>query len=104
LGIRMATIQSSLDGSPCFHVDSHAQGVGISGLSLAASTVSNYEGYTFFQWRDNIQEMDFGDDIAASRVNNPGSIHDLFSMVAGRSLYRNVYIETMHSFQSRHWK
>jgi long-subunit acyl-CoA synthetase (AMP-forming) len=43
------------------------------------------------------------EDIAAARANNRGFIHDLFCMVAGPSLYRNVRVETMNSFHPRHW-
>jgi hypothetical protein len=46
LGIGMATIQAPLDGSPFNHVASNAQGVRISGFSLEASAISNYERST----------------------------------------------------------
>ncbi|KAG7342572.1 hypothetical protein IV203_007665 [Nitzschia inconspicua] len=95
LGIGMATIQAPLDGSPTIHVHSSAEGVRLSGLSLEASTVSQYfDGSTLLQWGEP--------DVASGNSNNPSSIHDLFCFVGGRSLDRNVSVQTMVTIHSNH--
>jgi len=89
LGLGLATIQAPEDGTPCIHVSSGVDGVRISGILLEASNVGNqYEGSSLLQWGEE-GKQDPGND------KNPGAIHDLYCFVGGRSVDRNVGVETM---------
>eukprot|EP00934_Nitzschia_sp_Nitz4_P005812 Nitzschia sp. Nitz4//scaffold76_size158648//1840//3855//NITZ4_002524-RA/size158648-exonerate_est2genome-gene-0.137-mRNA-1//-1//CDS//3329557779//5802//frame0 len=97
LGIGMATIQAPTNGSPCIRVLPKVEGVRIAGVSLEASVLSPdlYEGSTLLTWGD---EKVKGDGIE----NNPGTMHDLYCFVGGRSLDRDVRVQTMVKIYSNH--
>ena len=109
LGIGMTTIQAPLDGDPCIHILGNQGGCGvrISGLSLEASTITTYRNSTLLQWggdstdekeKEEEEDIDANNDVentTTATMMNPGVIHDLYCFVGGRSLDRNVQVETM---------
>lgn len=97
LGLGLATIQAPGNGRACIHVSSKALGVRLSGLSLEASVISKfiYEGSTLLEWGEK-------DAKSSGSASNPGSIHDLYCFVGGRSPDRTVQVQTMVKIFSDH--
>ena len=109
---------SSSAGRPCIYVPSSSRGVRISGLSLEASritdddpdTVDNYRGSCLLQWGDPPNHNTETKEGSSTDIPTPqpswdrpsGAIHDLYCFVGGRSLDRNVSVETMVKVFSSH--